>query len=271
MNKIRVIVAQCLTAVALATASLPAQADMHEDIVGLTVLPGWQTATGTRMVGLQLTLAPGWKTYWRAPGDGGIPPQITWRGSQNIATAQFHWPVPDVFEVGGMRSIGYHDQVVIPIELGSTTPGASSRMAGELDIGVCMDICIPVQLSFDVELTDRGGPDSAIVAALVDRPLTEAEAGVTEVGCHLSPTANGLHMVATIALPHTGSDEVVVIETSDPQIWVSEPVARRSGGVLTAEAEMIHIDGGAFAVDRSSIRFTVLGSTQAVDVMGCTG
>ena len=261
----------CLATFALAAMALPAAAEMADDIVSLEVLPGWRTDAGTRMVGLQLTLLPGWKTYWRAPGDGGIPPQMTWGGSHNIETARFHWPVPDVFEVGGMRSIGYHDQVVIPIELSTASPDAPSRMSGALDIGVCMDICVPVELSFDLTLEGAGSRDAAIVAALVDRPMTGAEAGVSGVTCQLSPTENGLHIVATIMMPQAGSNEVVVIETNDPNVWVSEPVAVRAGGTLTAEAEMIHLEGGAFAVDRSALRFTVLGSAQAVDVMGCTG
>lgn len=223
------------------------------------------------MVGLQLTLLPGWKTYWRAPGDGGIPPQVTWGGSHNILAARFHWPVPDVFEVAGMRSIGYHDQVVIPIELTIESPDTPSRMSGALDIGVCMDICVPVELSFDLMLEGAGSRDAAIVAALVDRPMTGAEAGVSGVTCQLSPTETGLHIVATITMPQAGLNEVVVIETNDPRVWVSEPVAVRAGGTLIAEAEMIHLEGGAFAVDRSALRFTVLGSAKAVDVMGCTG
>lgn len=261
----------CLATFALAAMVLPATAEMSDDIVSLEVLPGWQTDAGTRMVGLQLTLLPGWKTYWRAPGDGGIPPQVSWGGSHNIKMARFHWPVPDVFEVGGMRSIGYHDQVVIPIELSTASPGAPSRMSGALDIGVCMDICVPVELSFDLMLEGAGSPDAAIVAALVDRPMTRAEAGVSGVTCKLSPTENGLHILATITMPQAGSNEAVVIETNDPGVWVSEPVAVRTGGTLTAEAEMIHLEGGAFAVDRSALRFTVLGNAQAVDVMGCTG
>ena len=51
-------------------AAAPAQT--AEDIVRLEILPGWETDTGTRMVGLRLVLAPGWKTYWRAPGNSGM-------------------------------------------------------------------------------------------------------------------------------------------------------------------------------------------------------
>jgi DsbC/DsbD-like thiol-disulfide interchange protein len=258
-------------ALAASLLALPATAQDMGGIVTLDVLPGWDTADGTRMVGLRLTLAEGWKTYWRAPGDGGIPPQVLWSGSENIAGAQFHWPVPEVFTVAGVRSIGYGGQVVIPVELQPATPGQPARAAGELDIGVCEDVCVPMRLSFDVTLPPGGGRDPAIVAALVDRPLTGAEAGAGPVTCALTPGDHGLTITATIPLGDTGGTEVVVIETSDPQVWVSEADVTRQGQTLTAEADLIHSSGGGFALDRSGVRITVLGRDRAVDLQGCTG
>jgi len=256
---------------ALATlASTPALAGPPEDIVQLDVLPGWTTADGTHMAAIRLTLAPGWKTYWRAPGDAGIPPAFGWQGSQNIAAAQFHWPVPQVFDQNGMRSIGYAGQVVIPVELTPVRPGGPLQMAGEVDLGVCHDICVPVRLQFDAVLPAAGGRDAAIVSALVDQLLTEAEAGVGTVTCTLATSEAGLWLTATLTLPSTGGDEVVVIETADPQVWVSEAATSRAGGTLTATAELVHATGGAITLDRSALRITVLGRDRAVDITGCT-
>ena len=74
---------------ALALCPQAAVAGPPEDVVQIEVLPGWQTASGTQMAAIRLTLAPGWKTYWRAPGEGGIPPAFGWAGSQNIASTAF--------------------------------------------------------------------------------------------------------------------------------------------------------------------------------------
>ncbi|SMY06814.1 protein-disulfide reductase DsbD domain-containing protein [Flavimaricola marinus] len=258
-------------ALAACLLAAPTGAQTLDDIVTLDVLPGWDTAQGTRMVGLRLTLADGWKTYWRAPGDSGIPPQVVWRGSENISAAQFHWPVPEVFSLSGMQAIGYSGQVVIPVELQPGTPGQPARAAGELDIGVCEEVCVPMRLSFDMALPPGGGRHPAIISALVDRPMTAAEAGAGPVTCALQPTANGLTITASIPLGSTGSREVVVIETSDPQVWVSETDVTRQGRTLTAQADMVHSNGGGFALDRSGVRITVLGSDRAVDLRGCTG
>ncbi|MEM9552608.1 MAG: protein-disulfide reductase DsbD domain-containing protein, partial [Pseudomonadota bacterium] len=80
---------------------------MSRDVVQVEVLDGGETAHGTVMTALRLTLADGWKTYWRAPGDAGIPPSFNWRGSRNVGEVAITWPTPQVFNDYGMRSIGY--------------------------------------------------------------------------------------------------------------------------------------------------------------------
>src|SRR6516165_3721570 len=67
-------------------------------------------------VGLELRLTPGWHTYWRNPGDAGIPPAIDWNGSENFAGAEVAWPAPKRLPpVGGLETVGYVDGVVLPI------------------------------------------------------------------------------------------------------------------------------------------------------------
>jgi len=246
------------------------QAGPADGVAQVSILPGWTTDDGTQMAAFKITLLPGWKTYWRAPGDAGIPPHIDFSASQNLASAQFHWPTPEVMDQSGMRSIGYTDGVTVPVEL---TPHGSGdvTLAGDLVIGVCEEICVPVQLSFNATLPGGGKRDSAIVASLINRPLTAAEGGVEAATCKISPRDDGLTVTATLTLPTTGGDEVVVIEAGDPMIWVSESDVSRSGNQLTATSDMVHAGAGAFALDRSALRFTVFGSNHVVDIQGCTG
>jgi len=247
-----------------------ANAGPADGVAKVDVLPGWQTDQGTHMAALRITLLPGWKTYWRAPGDGGIPPQVDFSASRGIAAAQFHWPTPEVMDQAGFRTIGYHDGVTVPIEL-TTTGTGPLHFAGDLSIGVCEEICVPVHLSFAATLPRNGTRDSAIVASLINRPLTEFEARVTAATCSIKPIADGLSVTATLTMPSTGRDEVVVIEASDPLIWVSESDVTRSGNQITATSDLIHASTGPFALDRSAMRFTVFGSDHVVDIQGCTG
>lgn len=247
----------------------PAHAQTAEAIAQLEVLPGWQTASGTQVAGFRISLLPGWKTYWRAPGDSGIPPQLDLSSSDNVSTAEFIWPVPQVFDQNGMRSIGYQDQVVIPLEIAPIND-RPMRLSGTIDIGVCEEICIPVRLNFDATLPQDGRRDPAIVAALVNRPLQADEAGLTTTHCVIRPADIGLSVTVTMGLPHTGGDEIVVIETADPQIWVSEAEVSRQGATITASADIVHMTQDAFALDRNGLRFTVLGRDHAVDIHGCS-
>lgn len=252
----------------LAVLAAPVRAEWPRDVVSLEVLPGWRLENGHHMAALRLTLAPGWKTYWRAPGDAGIPPLFDWSGSENLAAAEVRWPVPEVWDQNGMRSIGYHDQVVLPVQLASVSPAAPIRLAGVIDLGVCEEICVPARLAFEAVLPADGRRDPRIVAALVDRPLTAAEGGVTARSCRIAPGADGLTVTARVEMPSAGGREAMVIETADPTVWVSEPRVTRQGDVLMAEARMVPAVPGT-AIDRSGLRLTVLGERHAVDIPGC--
>ena len=253
----------------LAGLAAPVLASPVEDVVDLDILPGWRTEAGTHMAGLQITLAPGWKTYWRVPGDGGIPPRFAWDGSENLKGVVLHWPVPDVSHINAMRTIGYEDTVVIPVEVSLKDATAPARMAGQVQIGICEDICVPVLLSFDATLPAQGSRDPAIVASLIDRPRTAQEASVGAVVCRLAPSADGMQVTARIEMPAFGRDEEVVIEAGDQRIWVSEPDTWREGGALYAQSDMVHVEGGGFALDRSAMRITLIAGGQSVDIRGC--
>ena len=245
-------------------------AQSFDELARIEVLPGWRTESGDHIAGLRVTLEPGWKTYWRAPGDGGIPPQFSFQGSDNITGVAPHWPVPTVFRQNGLNSIGYHDTVVFPLTVFSDNPDAGMRISGDLHIGVCEEICIPVTLPFDAVLPSAGSRDAAITAALINRPLTAAEASVGGVTCTINPISDGLAVTATMDVTTTGPDEFVVIEAGDANVWVSEAETTREGNSLSATVDMVHTSGNTFALDRSQVRITILGGNQAIDIQGCS-
>jgi DsbC/DsbD-like thiol-disulfide interchange protein len=261
------------TAIALCLAALPqpSPADGHENLASVEVLGGWREPSGEHVAAIRITLAPGWKTYWRAPGDAGIPPAFDFSTSRNVGGVTPLWPVPHVFWQNGMRSVGYSDSVVLPLIVSPAADGEAMLLSGRIDIGVCQDICVPVTLDLSGHLPEIGGPDPAIVAALSARPLPAEAAGVAGVTCAVEPIADGIRVTASVRMPVLGTDEAAVIETADPSIWVSEAVSRREGDVLHATAEMVPPNGRPFAVDRSGIRITVLSGERGVDIRGCAG
>ncbi|WP_238363921.1 protein-disulfide reductase DsbD domain-containing protein [Mesobacterium pallidum] len=248
----------------------PLAAEPAEDALAVEVLPGWRLADGTHVAGIRLRLAPGWKTYWRAPGDAGIPPSFDWQGSRNVGSVQLGWPTPHVFEQNGMRSVGYSGDVVWPVIIQPARPGQPVALSAEIDLGVCKDVCVPRMVQFRAELPAGGTrPDPRIAAALAEQPYSRAEAGVKSATCALAPDAEGVKITATIRMPSTGAGEAAVIEAGNPNIWVSEPEIRRSGDTLVATARMEHVAGGPLAIDREALRITVIGGSYAVDIPGC--
>jgi DsbC/DsbD-like thiol-disulfide interchange protein len=240
-----------------------------QQVVALEVLPGWRSADGTHVAALKINLAPGWKTYWRAPGDAGIPPLIDWSGSENLAKIMPVWPTPLVFSQNGMTSVGYKDQLILPIVLTPNEQGQPIALSGQLQIGICKDVCVPADLGFDAALPLEQLRDTTISAALKDQPYTAQMAGVGRVSCDISLSEDGLTLSASVQMPPAGVHEYTVVETSDPDIWVAEAETQRSGDTLTIRTELIHMTQESFALDRSGLRLTVLGSDHAVDIQGC--
>jgi len=243
-----------------------------DNVMDLSVLQGYRTHSGTHMAALRIQLKPGWKTYWRAPGDGGIPPQFDWSGSQNIKAVTFHWPSPKVAFVNGLRTIGYMDEVIIPIEFSLRSKTGPTSLKGRVDLGICKDICVPMSVAFAAALPKNSTkPDPLIRAALKKVPIPAAKAGVKNVMCTIEPISDGLRVTATLTLPAMGGKEVTVIEAPDQSIWVSEATTKRVGNTLTATSEMVPPSNAPFLLERSNIRITVIGSNHAVDILGCTG
>jgi suppressor for copper-sensitivity B len=128
-------------------------------------------ATGsaeTLRVGLQFQLKPGWKIYWRSPGDAGFPPRVDWSGSENLSAATIRWPAPVRFELFGLDTFGYGGEVVLPIEVKPVQAGAPLRLAAKLEYLVCEQICIPYEAQLALALP--AGPASPSAHAhLIDR------------------------------------------------------------------------------------------------------
>lgn len=124
--------------------------------------------------GIEFALEPGWKTYWRHPGEAGVPPQLDWAGSTNLANARVLYPAPGRMQDAGFWSLGYKTSVVLPVEITPKDPGQPVGLALTLEYGVCKDICVPVEAKLALTVA-AGRPLPAapqIAAALLRVPRT---------------------------------------------------------------------------------------------------
>ncbi len=110
----------------------------------------------TMPAGLEVKLDGDWKTYWRSPGDAGLPPTLDWAGSQNLGAATLLYPAPERVTVLGIQTFGYKHDVVFPIDVKLADKGKPLDLKLKLDILICAEQCIPKSL--DLALAIPAGP-----------------------------------------------------------------------------------------------------------------
>ena len=81
------------------------------------VSPYSQNDSKNILIGLEYQMEPGWKTYWKSPGDGGFAQTISWDNSTNVKNINILWPTPIEFEILGLTSLGYQNDVIFPLEI----------------------------------------------------------------------------------------------------------------------------------------------------------
>jgi DsbC/DsbD-like thiol-disulfide interchange protein len=122
-------------------------------------------------IGIEIALEPGWKTYWRTPGEG-ISPSFSWDESLNVKTVEVLWPAPMRFSDGEGSSIGYQERVVLPVLVTPENPAKPISLSLAVAYGVCKDICVPVeaQLSLDLDMPVRKADREDILHSLAQVP-----------------------------------------------------------------------------------------------------
>lgn len=266
-----------LAALALAAAAAqPAGAQSmgaaQAAVQAVSLLDGWRGEDGSRVGAIEIRLAPGWHTYWRAPGSAGIPPIFDWSGSRNLASASYEWPRPQTFERYGTTSIGYAGSLILPVRLVPVDPAEPMELSLALDFGVCADVCAPAEAHV-AETIAPGAPEEGrprIEAALAKRARTASEAGVARATCALEPAEGGYELKAEItfaAAPAPG--QVAVLEPGQPNLWIGDARSRIEGRRVVARAPILAAEAGGPVLERRALRLTVLDGSRAVDIRGC--
>src|SRR3954449_8031451 len=150
----------------------PWQKDSHSAV---RLLAGSRSG-GVLLGGIAIQLQPGWHTYWRTPGDSGVPPRIDFAKSENIEAETILWPAPTKFADGaGGVSLGYQKQVVLPLRIVAKNADKPVTLRADINYAVCEKLCIPVEASTELAFTSVASTeDSALSAALdtVPKPAT---------------------------------------------------------------------------------------------------
>lgn len=114
--------------------------------------------------GVQLRMEPGWKTYWRNPGDSGVPPTFDWSGSQNVRSIEVLYPMPHRFADANGTAIGYSDEVVFPVKITQERAGEPVTLSLTFEYGLCKDLCIPNMVELRATIpADLGKGDAWLI------------------------------------------------------------------------------------------------------------
>jgi DsbC/DsbD-like thiol-disulfide interchange protein len=208
---------------------------MDETNSKVRLISGTVTRDGEPLpvAGVQLRMDRGWKTYWRNPGDSGVPPTFDWSGSKNVKNAEVLYPAPHRFADAGGTAIGYDDEVIFPVKITPERKGAPVELMLALEYGLCKDLCIPNEVKLDVVLPpDLGKGDALLLEtalAHVPKPATaDALPRVERVVLTLDGPAPGFEVEALFPEGASGTD--LFVNSPDVLVPVPKPLGPLAGG-----------------------------------------
>lgn len=166
--------AASLAAVAKAEDASPWQRDAHSAV---RLLAGSRSGS-VLLGGIAIQLQNGWKTYWRMPGDSGVPPRFDFSRSDNVEAVTVLWPAPIKFDDGaGGFSLGYKKQVVLPLRIIAKNNDKPVTLRLNLSYAVCDKLCIPVEASSELTFASVASTEDGNLAAALDAVPKPANVG----------------------------------------------------------------------------------------------
>jgi DsbC/DsbD-like thiol-disulfide interchange protein len=128
--------------------------------------------------GVAMQIQQGWKTYWRNPGDSGVPPRFDFSKSENVEAVTVLWPAPTKFDDGaGGHSLGYHNQIVLPLRIVAKNADKPVTLRADINYAVCEKICIPVEANAELSFASVASTEDGALAAALDTVPKPASIG----------------------------------------------------------------------------------------------
>jgi DsbC/DsbD-like thiol-disulfide interchange protein len=256
------------SALALAASATPWAASTHSKvrIVTGTVDDGGRPA---RVAGVELRMDPGWKTYWRNPGDSGVPPRFDWSGSKNLKDVEVLYPKPHRFADAGGTAIGYDGEVIFPVRLTPEREGEPIELKLAFAYGLCKDLCIPNEVSLTLALpADLGKGDAFLLDGAVTRVPKPA-------GAHLLPAISGIEakldadkpeLVVDAVFPKDATGTDLFIDGGDVLVPVPAPLAAPIDGKQRFVVAFVS-PAEAAALKGKTLRLTLVSNQGATEAM----
>jgi len=230
-----------------------------------------QTAPSANIyrAGVEIRLAPGWKTYWRYPGDSGVPPHFDFAGSDNVKNVTVLWPAPQRLADSEGVTIGYKKNVVFPLRIEARDTGKPVTLHLKLDYAICEKLCIPVDAKSELGLGGAGQPNEAVLAAAearVPRAAGLGQGGALSIAAVRRDGASSPPRVLVDVKAPPGADPELFVEGPTPD-WALPVPEKVAGGEAGAQRFAFALDGlppGASA-SGAVLRLTASSGGEAIE------
>jgi DsbC/DsbD-like thiol-disulfide interchange protein len=263
-----VAIASAGTAAHAADAS-PWDADAH---AGMRLIAGTsaRTADGPMRAGVEIRLSSGWKTYWRYPGDSGVPPRFDFAASQNVKSIEVAWPAPHAFTDDSGTSIGYKDGVIFPLRVVPEDPQRPVILRLKLDYAVCEKLCVPAEGRAELALPDESSSLDGTLAraeALVPRPAKLGDGAALAVRS-LRREGGGDHPRIVVDVAASGPEPAQLFVEGPTPEWalpVPAPIEGAAAGLRRFAFTLDGVPPGA-AVNGAAVTLTLVANGSAIEV-----
>ena len=201
--------------------------------------------TAPLRAGIEIKLKPGWHTYWRYPGDAGVPPRFDFAGSQNVKAVDVLWPAPQRIPEQGLTVIGYAGNVILPLAVAPRDRAKPVTLRLKLDYAVCEKLCVPAEGKAELVLAGgRAREDAALAAAeaRVPRKVSLGEGSPLAIkSVRRDDGAGRPRVIVDLAAP-AGSEVVLFAEGPAPD-WALPVPAAVAGAPAGLQRFAFDLDG----------------------------
>ena len=226
-----------------------------------------QSGDNRLRAGLEIKLQPGWKTYWRYPGDSGVPPRLDFTGSDNFGSATVLYPAPHQFDDGSGTSIGYTGGVILPLQIAPRQPGKPVTLRVKFEYAVCEKLCVPVEGRTELTIGAGVTPfEAALAAAEASVPKAAAAADIGLTARRVSSGRKPLVMVDLKASTGTPVELLVEGPTAEWALPIPKPAQGAPDGRRHFAFELDGLPPGVDPQAPFELTFTLVEQGRALEI-----